>query len=443
MKEPSETHPACHPTFVLRGPASAHSGQQSYPNSSIRGEGTSGRNRRSDLGDAVSRKLWFLDHEKLCAVARGRTRLQNFGSPPIQPALSVLTQSLEREADLHPLGRFLMRVHLRDLLETRLRLAALWREQSARFGTSPIERPIFVTGMPRSGSTFLHELLNEDPDNRAPRVWEVMFPVPDAANRRHDPRIARAARCLWWFRRLAPEADAVYPMRASTPHECVAIHSYSFLSEEFVSTCRIPSYESFLRNADLRPAYEWQRRFLEHLQCGTEPRRWILKSPDHVHGLEALFAVFPDALVIQTHRNPLEVLKSSCQLTQVLHRFYARPDKPEDVAARESRVLARGVERFIDFRDRHPELADRFVDVKYTELVSDPLAVLRSIYRQFKLPLTFEAAERMRRLAGARSRYTKSRQFAMPAAPHAATEVSRFEQYCARFGIAWQGPVLR
>ena len=179
--------------------------------------------------------------------------------------------SLELEADLHPLGRFLMRVHLRELLETRLRLDHAWSGQSEALDASLIQRPVFITGMPRSGSTFLHELLAEDPENRAPRVWEVMFPIPMGSKppKKVDPRVRKAEASLWCFRRLAPGADSVYPMRAWTPHECVAIHSYTLLSEEFVSTGRVPTYEAFLHTADLGPTYLWQKRFLQHLQLGV------------------------------------------------------------------------------------------------------------------------------------------------------------------------------
>jgi len=197
------------------------------------------------LGSDVSRWLWLLESDSLCTEARRRTRLENFGDPPIEPALAVLVKSLETEADFHPLGRFFMRVHLQELLETRLRLTQTWSGPADLPETSVIEQPIFITGIPRSGSTFLHALLAEDPENRAPRVWEVMFPVPPKSERRRevDPRIRKTNASLLWFRRLAPGADSVYPIRASTPHECVAIHSYTFLSEEFVSACHIPTYE--------------------------------------------------------------------------------------------------------------------------------------------------------------------------------------------------------
>src|SRR6516164_10872392 len=187
------------------------------------------------LGDDISRKLWFLDSAALSADARRRTRLEDFGDPPLDPALTVLVKGLELEADLHPLGRLFMRMHLQELLETRLRLAHAWSQRPEALEASTIRRPIVITGMPRSGSTFLHELLAEDPKNRAPRAWEVMFPISSGAEplRELNSRVQNAEFSLWCFRRLAPGADSVYPMRARTPQECIAIHSYTFLSEEF------------------------------------------------------------------------------------------------------------------------------------------------------------------------------------------------------------------
>jgi hypothetical protein len=360
------------------------------------------------VGDVRGRRRWAFDAEALSAKARRATGLQDFGAPPIKQALSVLADSLEREAALHRVGRFLMRVHLLDLLKTRLRLTEAWKRQPQEdVQSSPVARPIFITGTPRSGSTFLHELLAADPALRAPRVWEVMFPVaanePDRGWR--DRRVLNAATSLWWFRRLSPGADAVYPMRARTPHECVAIHSYCLMSEEFVSSCRIPAYEAFLRSSDLLPAYQWERRFLQHLQQNQRARRWVLKAPDHVYGLQALFSVFPDAMVIQTHRDPLQVLKSSIHLNWVLRGLYSRLDEPIQLAEREARVLAGMTDRITRFREGRPELAGRFIDVNYGELTADPLAVINGIYPRCDLTLTPEAAECMRRLASQRSRY--------------------------------------
>src|SRR6267378_3362192 len=136
--------------------------------------------------DKLGRRLSPLESKGLQADACRRSGLTDFGDPPREPA--------------------------------------------------PISRPVFITGMPRSGSTFLHELLAADPENRAPRVWEAMFPIRARGTQkgRSDPRVMKAAARLWWFRRLAPGADSVHPLRASTPQECVAIQSYTLLSEEFV-----------------------------------------------------------------------------------------------------------------------------------------------------------------------------------------------------------------
>ena len=361
------------------------------------------------LGDILSRQFWPLHAEALCAEARQRTGLADFGDPPLEPALSTLVNSMELQAALHPLGRFLMRIHLRGLLETRLRLTQAWREHREAMDTSLIQQPVFITGMPRSGSTFLHELMAEDPENRTPRVWEVKFPIPTRKSARSsvDPRIRKAEACLWWFRRLAPLADGMYPIRAATPHECVGIHSYTMLSQEFVLTCRIPAYEAFLREGNLGPAYAWQKRFLQYLQMSGRHKNWILKSPEHVYGLDHLLSVFPDAVVIQTHRNPLEVLRSSLQLNEMLEGVFAYPADRAQTEIREARSLIESMESIRSFRKTHPEFNGRFIDVHYDDLVSDPLEVIRHIYRRLNRHLVEPASERIKRLAATRSRYKR------------------------------------
>jgi hypothetical protein len=394
-----------------------------------------GKTISSSFADKISRRLWYLDSKKLREHAQRRTGLEDFGDPPIEPALSILTKSLEAEAGLHALGRFLMRGHLLGILETRLRLAAIWRAQPYVF-TTPIKRPVFITGMPRSGSTFLHELLSQDPENRSPRVWEVMFPVPaPEPGVIRDARVRHANFNLWCFRRLAPGADGVYPVRAATPHECLAIHSFTLMSEEFIATCRVPAYEKFLHATGLHSAYAWQKKFLQHLQSRFPLKRWILKSPDHLSALEELFPVFPDAMIIQTHRNPIDVLKSSMQLVEVLHGLFARPDR-ERIHEREARLLAETMERSIRFRDQHPNLAGRFLDLNYSEIVSDPLGTARRIYQHLDCPLTEITVKRMRQFIATRSRYQRRRNPTLAdLGLDVRAETRRFQNYCRRFGI--------
>jgi len=384
------------------------------------------------FGDAASRRFCPLESETLCAEAQRRTGLEDFGDATLEFRLSVLLKSIERQADLHSLGRFLAWIHFRGLLKTRLLLEEAWAKRTEA-EMWPIQRPIFITGMPRSGSTFLHELLAQDDNNRAPLACEVMSPLSTGAG----SQARRTAHCLWWFRRLAPEADSVHPIRATTPHECVAIHSYTFLSRGFTAMFRIPAYEAFLNVVSLEPAYTWQKRWLQHLQWRGSERRWVLKAPDHVFHLDELLRVFPDAIIIQTHRDPLKVLESSSRLTEVLQRVFAHPQDRREIGIREALGLAEGLDRITRFREQHSELEHRFLDVNYEELVSNSLNVVRRLYRQLDLPLTPATVDRMQGLVTKRSRYRggEPKPRLADLGIDAGTEMRRFASYCARFGI--------
>jgi hypothetical protein len=164
-----------------------------------------------------------------------------------------------------------------------------------------------------------------------------------------------------------------------------------------------------------------------------------LKSPDHVRGLDALFSVFPDALIIQTHRNPMDSLRSSVKLTQVLRKLYGPAGDYRQLAEKEAETLAANVKRSVDFRDEHPELAKRFLDVNYSDLISDPVTIVRRIYRAFELPLYDTTIREIKKLASRRSAYTWRRR----AAPkrdemgfRATGQIQQFRDYCRRFGIS-------
>lgn len=182
------------------------------------------------------------------------------------------------------------------------------------------------------------------------------------------------------------------------------IHSYLRNSFRLVTSQHT---RAFLHAADLAPIYRWQKRFLQHLQLSCPNRRWVLKSPDHVYGLDKLLKVFPDATIIQIHRNPVDVLRSQIQLTKVLGGLFARPEEPKQLGKREARKIEEMVDQITRFRDARPQLAGRFIDVNYRELVSDPLAVVRRIYQQLDIQLTKVVTERIQCMALNRSRYRR------------------------------------
>ena len=363
-------------------------GQRSWLAAVRRGAGTLARPGRRLLGLNASRML---------ATASRRTGLDDFGDPAFREPLERLLDSLEREARLNLVGRIAAREDLTGMLMNRLKLERD-RKQHPAIAGEQIRRPLVITGLPRSGSTFLHGLLAQDPASRVPLHWELRFPSPPPERSTYDtdPRIERAARHLRWFFRLNPEFRKIHSVGARLPEECVVILSHAFLSFEFSSNWFVPSYQSWLEQQDLEPAYRYHRRFLQHLQSGYPGERWLLKAPPHLPGLRALFTVYPDADVILTHRDPLEVVPSIASLHVVLRRTFSRAVDPLAVGPEVSQMLADDIRRGYAARDDGCAPPERFLDVWYTQLMDDPLAVVRRIYRHFDLPLSPDVEARMR-----------------------------------------------
>jgi hypothetical protein len=337
------------------------------------------------------------DREAVMNEARARTGLEDFGGDEFHEPLGRLLEGYETEARFTAMGRLAARRDTVSLLVNRLRLVADRRRHPA-IAHEAISRPLFIVGLPRTGSTLLHHLLAQDPRSRVLQAWEAMFPSPppERSSYETDPRIGRAERQLRWLDWLAPTFKTIHPLGARLALECIAVMSYSFLSSRFHTTYRVPSYQEWLERQDLRPAYELHRRVLQHLQWRAPAERWILKAPSHLHGLEALFATYPDAVVVQTHREPLVVLASVASLTAVLQGAFTDRLDLAEIGQEVTRRWANGLERATQLRRSGRVPGDRFLDVHYHDLLADPLRVIRRIYRRFDMPFTEETERRMR-----------------------------------------------
>jgi len=336
----------------------------------------------------------ILQPEMLMSHCGGPDGLAPFDA---ETPLRVLLEDYRRHAELSLLGCFAARY---DVLRLLRNLAAL-REREARepeLLTAPVERPIFITGLPRSGTTFLHKLLAEDPDNRSPAVWETVFPLPRC---RDDPparRIATMNRQLAVFERLAPGFRAVHPIDAASPQECTEITAHVFRSFRFEVTYYTPGYRDWLRAADHVPAYRFHRVFLQHLQhMDGRPRRWVLKSPDHVFTLEALASVYPDACIVFLHRNPLEVLASVAGLTAILRQpFTSRLDR-FSIGQQIVGDWLNGAEAMIRAHARSLFPEERIAHILFRDLVGAPVETIATLYERFGLPLSAGTRRRMER----------------------------------------------
>jgi hypothetical protein len=344
-----------------------------------------------------------LDPASLVAAARRRTGLQDLGDDGAwRPGFELLAASLEDEAGLTTIGRIAARTRVLALLETRLRLLD-HRARHRDVAEQAIERPIFVLGLPRTGTTVLYGMLAANPAMRAPLSWEVARPFPPPTGPDADrERIGATEKEFRQFFKLAPHVEAIHPLGALLPQECLALQAPSFVTYEFPTTFPVPSYWRWLRGADVRPGYEFERWFLQHLQAGYGGEHWILKTPAHLMWLDVLLEVFPDALLVHTHRDPTTVMASVCSLMHALRSAVSGGVDPHEVGREQLDAWAWGLERTLSVRGALPD--DRVVDVRFEDTLGDPVGTVRSVYEHLGLPLTGEVERGVRAYLAANPR---------------------------------------
>lgn len=341
-----------------------------------------------------------LEPEHLLGVARRHTGLHDFGSDEFHEPLAVLLAALEHDAALSPLGRYFARGQVVSSLTNRLLLEQLWSERPEVLDR-PVVKPLVVMGLPRTGTTLLQHLLAEDRDNQVLLGWEAAKPVlepgPVLPSRSRadaiDPRIRASQRGMQLLDYVAPDARALHPVDAELPTECVTLFNNSFASLELATINWVPRYLDWCLSAPMGAHYAYFARQLRTLTASGH-QRWVLKSPAHLFWVDELLAEFPDACIVQTHRDPAEVVSSFCSLSSVFIGIGSDRVNPPAIGRRWLDVWAEGLARAQ--RSRSARRGARFVDVRYPELVADPLGSVRAIYDAFGIELTAGAEARMR-----------------------------------------------
>jgi Sulfotransferase family len=390
----------------------------------------------------VSRRLGFagpsLEEGSLIDAARAETGLDDFGSERFRNGLRMLLECLESEARLSPVGRTAARREITGYLANRLRVLD-HRKCHPELAAEEIRRPLFVVGLPRTGTTFLFDLLAQDPAFRSPLSWELFAPCPppEIGTYDCDPRIAQAEERFDALKSFVPGFEAIHPVGAKLPEECLIIHALDFHSLLFEAAYNVPSYERWLELQDMRPTYRFQRDFLQHLQSRCPAPRWLLKSPAHLLALDALLEVFPDAIIVQTHRSPLEVMGSVASLHCALRGAMSDSIDPCAVGRDQLELWSRVLPRAIAMRDRDPGEANRFFDVRYDDLVSAPLECVQRIYAHFEMEFTPQAQTRMNEFLARDARSGRGvHRYSLEMFGIDSAEASRrFAGYCERFAI--------
>jgi hypothetical protein len=350
-------------------------------------------------------------------------------------ALEVLASSVEEDAALNLIGRMSGRDDTLRMARTHLRIESALRDQPSLEQTA-LPPPIFVVGWPRTGTTFLHTLLAQDPASRTIPYWESFDPLPPEQG--PDRRAAKVDRMLAQLARFAPAYQAIHPMTGDAPEECVALFMNVFRTLQFDIQYRIPGYVEWLLAQDAGVAYAGYRRQLALLQhhrpCGV---RQVLKDPTHLVHLEALLELFPDARVVYTHRDPAQAMSSLCSLYAHTRSIFSDDVDGRAIGAELMEgYWPRALDRAIELREKIP--AERRTDVRYVDLVRDPLAAAAGLYSALGIDLEDRARAAMERFVRADAARDHGvhlhalEDFGL----QAAAVRERFEGYCSRFDLS-------
>ncbi|MGB3369947.1 MAG: sulfotransferase [Rhodococcus sp. (in: high G+C Gram-positive bacteria)] len=332
---------------------------------------------RTDVGTAAD----------LHASATKVTGLDDFGADDYVEALEVLLDSYRREAELTPLGSRMNRFFLKGALVARLLSEQAWKNNPGHEQVA-IDRPIFVTGLPRTGTTALHRLLTVDPAHQGLEMWltEMPHPRPPRDTWESNPIFAQIEKGFAQHHVEHPEFMGVHYMSASEVEECWQLLRQSVQSIAYECLAYVPTYSAWLAEQSWTAAYRRHRKNLQLIGMHDVDRRWVLKNPSHLFALEELLEVYPDALIIQTHREPRTIMPSMCSLAEQATAGWSHKFEGEVIGRTQLDLWERGLHSFSAARTRAP--AAQFFDVDYHDFVADPLGTVEQVYQHFGLMLT-------------------------------------------------------
>jgi len=340
-----------------------------------------------------------IDIGSVLSAAYRETGLQDMGDPDWEEPLTVLTEALEKEAQLNLVGRLATRSELILFIRSRLKLIHL-AKQHPEIRAQRIEAPIIITGLPRTGTSILQELLHQDPRLRTPLFWETYFMGESAESGGADAHARRVGDLVaqQWIR-ITPQIQTMHETAGDIPAEDASLWNYSFISDAIMSFYQIPSYHVWVNKADPAIIYKYHRLALQALQWRAPKRRWFGKTLYHLGCLPKLFEAYPDARVIHTHRDPL---RSMASITNLLRTFYwARSDQDfnnpgfEEIMV--SEATAKRLEQVMRWRDENTIPQAQIIDSRYQDLIDDPAKAIGLIYNKLDMPFAHEDAERIQR----------------------------------------------
>lgn len=336
--------------------------------------------------------------DRLVDAAIAAAGSDDFGVDSWREGLDIYLADLVDRAQLNEIGLGVADDGIVADLITRLRIEA-WRKDHPAVAEQEIRQPIIIVGQPRTGTTILLDLMAQDPSNRAPLSWEVERPVPAPRTETYltDPRIEEAQAQFDLVDSFIPGFAAFHELGAQLAQEDVRIFASEFKSLQHSLQFEVPTYNQWLlHEADMTAAYAWHHRFLQHLQSEHHSERWLLKSPAHLWCLPELMKQYPDAIVIQNHRDPLKVIASISALGASLREMTTDHFEVTRLAAQYSEDILLGLDRALEARAAGVFDTGRVLDVRYQDIRHDLIGAIGRIYDTLGWELTADAESRMR-----------------------------------------------
>lgn len=347
-------------------------------------------NHRMSKNGRTAAAIESLTSEDLLKTAIKQAGCSDFGDPAFQEPMELLLGDIRANADYHFVGLIVRRRFIMAKLLARLELTKALDEEP-EIARKPVHRPVIVLGLPRTGTTRLMRILSCDPAHRPLRTWEALIaaPPPAEGKNRFDRRRIISKIVAGSYNVLAPKFQVIHPLGVDLPEECVLLHATSFDSWMLPLQDDAPRYQEWFLKSDHAQAYKEHKLQLQILQWRYSRDRWLLKSPGHMFGIENLMKTYPDALIIQTHRDPARVLPSIASLAASMRGMAISRIDEMRVGDQILEQMEVGIANLENYLPKIPE--DQYISIQYRDIVSDPMQVVKTIYERFNLDLSREA----------------------------------------------------
>lgn len=332
-------------------------------------------------------------------IARAKRKTGFSGSiPKAEEGLQILVRSINKEGYPNPFGALAVKGLLERILYGRYKI----EQEMVRnpwIEDQEIKQPVFIIGMPRTGTTILHAILHEDPAHRSPLAWECLLPYPAATpdTFRDNAQLKTIEKEFSQLFKLVPDFRRKHYMEADSPQECLGITAFDFNSYQFSAQLYLPSYMKwFSDDSDMLGTMRFHKRFLQYLQSGgVKSDRWLLKTPVHLRRLPEIFEIYPDARIIMTHRAPADIVSSTASLISSVRTLYSNGEDPGVTGKEQAMLWSKYFDRFIESR-KALNKEDQIIDLKFEDFVKDQIGTIEKIYERFGWNLSEEAVNNFR-----------------------------------------------